>query len=59
MEKAVLEGLAFLKKDQIHWPVQVSPIQPKESQKMALCAQNGEESEIFGEQHSRGTELND
>lgn len=52
MEKAVLEGLAFLKKGQIYWPVQVSPIQSKESQKMALCIQNGEESEIFGEQHS-------
>lgn len=51
MKKAALEDLALSKKGQTHWPVQVSPTQPKGSQKMALCTQNGEELKIFGEHH--------
>ena len=48
-KKADSEDLTLPKKAQTHWPVQVSPIQPKRSQKMALCTQNGEELETFGE----------
>ena len=48
-KKAALEDLTLPKKVQTHWPVQVSPVQPKRNQKMALCTQNGEELETFGE----------
>lgn len=51
-KKVDLEDLTLPKKAQTHWPVQISPIQPKRSHKMALCAilpHSGEELETFDE----------
>ena len=51
-KKVDLEDLTLPKKAQTHWPVQVSPIQPKGSQKMSLRAilpHSGEELETFDE----------
>lgn len=45
--KSSFRGLALPKKGQTHWPVQVSPIKPKGSQKMILCTENGKKQKYL------------